>query len=335
MCAVLCSFQGALADNLAVNERTLSLSAAAMLLSTSGESRQATTPNSTWVTDVHNDPWAIAMPEQQHAWLWLCVYIIFLCLAPLLSAFLGAVANVASEASCRVQHHGSSGGGGVGARRACGAEGAWAGFAASMVASWSCVEVFVLAAIIMQTDLVDLFEKELADLTGQSDSNAQVEALLGTSEELLSLDFQLLPAAGLFVLFWVLSTVQQLRTMKTLLGVHPMGLCRACCQGAPQTGAMYSAVDPLHSTDFGAEDGMTVGASFSAGAAGAGVGALVGRRRSTRGGRRVTESAGIQEALLPVPYGHSNECDEGHTETRHARQHGSAPGTPLYADTPL
>ena len=78
----------------------------------------------------------------------MAVYLVFLCVSPLLSALLGVALNL------RQVWHGGAGGA-LDTRLA---------FASSAAASWSCIEVFLVAALIIRNDLVELFDEELNSL---------------------------------------------------------------------------------------------------------------------------------------------------------------------------
>ena len=71
---------------------------------------------------------------------------------------------------------------------------------------------------------------------GGGSDDALVKAVIGAADdgddlELLSLDFELLPASALMVVFWVMSLVQQVRNLQVIGVIGGTGAC-GCCPGS-------------------------------------------------------------------------------------------------------
>jgi len=189
-------YTGTMASSMVESTRTLSLaSAAAFLAGEGGKEADRTFPPG----------WEIADDQTKNAGIWIFVYAAFQCTAPIIAAALGLIAAFWGEW-------------GQGYRDLRDVR---FSFAASSAAAWSCIEIFLLAALIMGEDLVALFESQLERLVGQNTDDPVLIAITGgePGDTLLALEFQLLPAgASLLVLFWLLGLVMQGRTL-SLLGV--------------------------------------------------------------------------------------------------------------------
>jgi len=188
-------YTGTMASSMVQSLRTLSLSGAAIFLAGEGEK-----------SDLEYPPgWEIEEDATQSVGIWIFVYALFLCAAPLLAAVVGLAATVLGEFK-------------GGSRDVMDVR---LSFAASSLAAWSCIEVFIFAALVMREDLVQLFEQELEKLVGQDTDDPVLIALTGgePGDTLLALDFEMLPAgATLLGLFWGASLLIQGRTLY-LLGV--------------------------------------------------------------------------------------------------------------------
>ena len=192
-------YTGTMASSMNESKRTLSLSGAAVFLA----------DEATAAGDEEDFPeeWRLPDNSPPDVAIWIFVYAVFLCCTPVLSALLGILACGASMLN------GSANRSPLETRLA---------FATSTTAAWSCVEIFLLGALIMGNDLVELFEEELEKLVGEDTDDPVLIALTGGEEgdELLALNFRLLPGSAFLVVFWMLSLAMQMRTLHVLDVVH-------------------------------------------------------------------------------------------------------------------